>query len=180
MTVARYQESPKTRLFLFVSALAPVFIIAGLRFFDARRMLAVLLLVVGVVTFLLTPLVLISRRKAGKQEFVVSNVKDESSQIPTYLITFFFPFLFLSEQMSGPLVASYVGFAALMAVLLYRTSLVLINPYLLLVGYRVFSVDIVGQGGAYIISKEPPLPSRSTYTKRIADGLFIAVDERAD
>lgn len=178
MTVARYQESPKTRLFLFVSSLAPVFIIAGLRLFDAQRMLAVLLLVVGVVTFLLTPLVLFSRRKAGKQEFVVSNVKDESSQIPTYLITFFFPFLFSSEQMSASLVAAYVGFAALMVVLLYRTPLILINPSMLIVGYRVFSVDIVGQGGAYIISKEPPLPSQSTYTRRIADGLFIAVEER--
>lgn len=178
--MTRYQESRKTRLFLFVSALAPAFIVAGLRLYGTQLILSLLLLVVGVIAFLLTPLVLFLRRKAGEQEFVVSGVKDESSQIPTYLITFIFPFLFLSEQMSASLIASYVGFAVFMAVLLYRTSLALINPFMLMAGYRVFSVDIVGQGGAYIISKEPPLPSQSIYTRRIAVGLFITVGERAD
>lgn len=177
MTVTRYQESRKTRLFLFISALAPAFIIAGLRLYDAQRSLSVALLSLGVIAFLLTPLVLFLRRNAGRQELTVSNVKDESSQIPTYLITFIFPFLFLSEQMSSPLIASYIAFAVFMAVLLYRTSLSLINPFMLIVGYHVFSVDIAGQGSAYIISKEPPLPSQSTYTRRIAKGLFITVDD---
>lgn len=180
MTVAHYQESRKTRLILFVSALAPVFLVAGLRLYEAQQIVSITLFSFGLLASLLTPIVLFLRRKAGIQEFEVSNVKDESAQVPTYLITFIFPFLFLSEQMNISLVRSYVGFAALMTVLLYRTNLSLINPVMLLAGYHVFSVDVVGQGSTYIISKRPPLPARSTYAKRVVEGLFIAVDSPTD
>lgn len=177
MTVARYQESPSTRLLLFASSLAPALIIAGLRLCNVHRATSVTLLVLGVIAFALTPIVLFLRRNAGIQELTVSNIKDESSQIPTYLITFVFPFLFLPEQMNGPLVASYIAFAAFIALLLYRTTLALVNPAMLIAGYRIFSVDIEGQGGAHIISKGPPRPSLPTYVKRVADRLFIATED---
>lgn len=177
MTVGHYQESRKTRLLLFVSSLAPALIIAGIRLVDAHRLLSVLLVALGIIALLLTPLVLFLRRHAGRRELTVSNIKDESSQIPTYLITFVFPFLFLSEDMSRSLIASYIGFVGFMALLLYRTPLSLINPAMLVQGYRVYSVDILERGGAYIISKTPPLPSQPTYAKRVAEGLYISIDE---
>lgn len=177
MTVNRYQESRKTRVLLFVSSLAPALVIAGLRVWHVHRAVSMMLLFFGGVTFALTPIVLILRRNSGIQKITVSNIKDESSQVPTYLITFVFPFLFLPEQPNGPLAVSYVTFAAFIAVLLYRTTLVLVNPAMLIVGYRIFSVDIEGQGGAHIVSKGQLRPFLPIYVKRVADGLFITTDD---
>ncbi|OYO12068.1 hypothetical protein CGZ98_07715 [Enemella evansiae] len=159
-----------------MSSLAPALVIAGLRLLDAQRCLSVSLLVAGGVAFGLTPLVLALRRKAGRQELNVANVKDESAQVPTYLLTFVFPFLFLSGQMGTSMVIAYVVFALFMALLLYRTPLALINPAMLVVGLRVFSVEVAGQGAAYIISRDAPLPSAPTCVKRVAEGLYLAVE----
>lgn len=179
MTVTRHRESRKTRLLLFVSSLAPALVIAGLRLLDAQRCLSVSLLVAGGVAFGLTPLVLALRRKAGRQELNVANVKDESAQVPTYLLTFVFPFLFLSGQMGTSMVVAYVVFALFMALLLYRTPLALINPAMLVVGLRVFSVEVAGQGAAYIISRDAPLPSAPACVKRVAEGLYLAVESES-
>ena len=142
MTVTRHQESRKTRLLLFVSSLAPALIIAGLRLWDAQHHLSWALCTAGAVAFLLTPLVLVLRRNAGRHELTVADIKDESGQVPTYLLTFVFPFLFLSDQMSRPLIVAYVTFVVFMVLLLYRTPLALINPAMLVAGYRVFSVNV--------------------------------------
>lgn len=61
-----------------------------------------------------------------------------------------------------------------MGLLLYRTPLALINPAMLIAGYRVFSVNVIGEGGAYILAKEPPIESQKCYAKRIAGGLYIS------
>lgn len=79
--------------------------------------------------------------------------------------------------MSTALMWSYITFATFTALLLYRTSLALINPFLLILGYHVFSVEIRGQGEAYIIAKRSPSPTKKTYTKRIVNGLFITADD---
>lgn len=115
MTVTRHRESRKTRLLLFVSSLAPALIIAGLRLWDAQRELAWMLGGVGAFAFMLTPAVLFLRKQAGRHVFTVTGVKDESGQVPTYLLTFVFPFLFLSAQMSRPLISAYVAFSVFMA-----------------------------------------------------------------
>lgn len=175
MTVTRHRESRKTRLLLFVSSLAPALIIAGLRLWDAQRILSVVLCGAGAAAFALTPLVLFWRRNAGRHELTVSDVKDESGQVPTYLLTFVFPFLFLSPQMSLPLTVAYVTFAAFMGLLLYRTPLALINPAMLVAGYRVFSVSIKGESGTYILAKDPPLESQPCHVKRVANGLYISI-----
>lgn len=177
MTVTRHQESRKTRLLLFVSSLAPALIIAGLRLWDAQRHLSWALCTAGAVAFFLTPLVLVLRRNAGRHELTVADIKDESGQVPTYLLTFVFPFLFLSGQMSKPLIVAYVTFVVFMALLLYRTPLALINPAMLVAGYRVFSVNVTGEGGAYIIAKDPPLESQPCHAKRVTGGLYIAIPE---
>lgn len=174
MTVTRHRESRKTRLLLFVSSLAPALIIAGLRLWDAQRHLSWALCGAGAFAFLLTPAVLLLRRKAGRRQLAVSDVKDESGQVPTYLLTFVFPFLFLSATMSKPLIVAYVAFAAFMGLLLYRTPLALINPAMLIAGYRVFSLDVAGEGGAYVLAKEPPLATQPCYAKRIVGGLYIS------
>lgn len=180
MTVTRHRESRKTRLLLFGSSLAPALIIAGLRLWDAQRHLSLVLCGAGLVAFLLTPVVLFLRRKAGRQQLTVSDVKDESGQVPTYLLTFVFPFLFLSAQMSKPLIVAYVTFAVFMGLLLYRTPLALINPAMLIAGYRVFSLNVAGEGGAYVLAKEPPLESQPCYVKRVAGGLYITTPEKRE
>ncbi|MDO5031284.1 hypothetical protein [Corynebacterium sp.] len=178
--MSQYEESQTTRLLLFMSALGPALMIAGIRIYEFQHMLSVVVFISGFVALLPTPIVLAVRRKAGTQAFTVSSIKDESSQVPTYVITFIFPFLFISEAPSPPLIASYTAFALLVLLLLYRTSLALINPLLLLCGYHIFSADVREQGTIFLISKKTPLPSALIYTKRITNGLFITVDTPQD
>lgn len=76
MTVAHYQESRKTRLILFVSALAPVFLVAGLRLYEAQQVVSITLFFFGLLASLLTPLVLFLRRNAGYM-----NLKSQMSRM---------------------------------------------------------------------------------------------------
>lgn len=175
MTGNGYPESRLSRIFLFLSSLSPALAIASIRLWDVQGPIKCWLLALAFTTFLLMPLViLVRRRKAGPQILKIKSVKDESNEIPTYFITFIFPFLFLSPDMSQTLTWAYIAFAALMLAMLFHTPLSTVNPALLIFGRHVFAVELEAGSIVYVVSQHFPVPTPTQiYAKRILSDLYI-------
>lgn len=168
-------ESRLSRIFLFLSSLSPALAIASIRLWDVQGPINYWLLALALTTFALMPLVILfRRRKAGRQILKIKSVKDESNEIPTYFITFIFPFLFLSPDMSRALTRAYIAFAALMLLMLFRTPLSTINPALLIFKRRVFAVELEAGSIVYVVSQHFPVPTPTQIcAKRILSDLYI-------
>ena len=174
MTINRYHESHTTRIFLFVSSLSPGFVIGGIRI---GTWLGCSLIALGVSCLAITPFVLKARSASAIQPEFLESTAFENSQIPTYLITFVFPFLIIPADSNISLIPAYMAFAILMVILLYRSNLMLVNPALLILGFNIFSARIASEGDIYILSKYRPHPNTRIYMKRVVNGLYIIDDE---
>ncbi len=104
-------------------------------------------------------------------------MRDETAQIPTYVITYLFPLVILDHvTLIDGLV--YAMFVALTLVLAARTSLVLVNPVLLLMNQRLFEVETRRGTRALLLSPDEPrvgqvihaVPFAANGLKRIASG----------
>lgn len=179
MTGTGYRESLFSRLTLFVSSLSPAFAIASIGLWDAQGSIKYWFAVLAFATFTFTPLVILVRKwKAGRQILSASSVRDDSDQIPTYFITFVFPFLFLSPDMSPSTSRAYIAFAILMALMLFRTPLSTVNPALLIVGLNVYSVELETGSSVYVLSRRKSLLTPGKiYAKRIVSDLYITVND---
>lgn len=127
-----------TRLSCFLSSFAPLLGIFALRASRQHLWLTIVLVVVMVAVTLLLVAAMQVRSTVTLQPLVVGDPSDESSQIPTYLLTYLFPFIFVSTNGWQDVVA-YAVFAALLALLLWQSDVALINPLLLAVGFRLYA-----------------------------------------
>lgn len=168
-------ESFKSRILLFLSSLTPVLAIASIRLWDSQGCLKYGLLVLTIATLIpMTAVILYRRRKAGREILKINSVKDESNEIPTYVITFIFPFLFLSPDMSRTLICAYIAFALLMILMLFQTSLSTINPLLLIFGIHVFEVELETGSSVYVLSRHLTVPSdQKIEVKKLTSDLYI-------
>lgn len=126
-----------TRLSIFVSSFAPLLAIFALRASGNHSALAAVLAAAAAGSALLLILALRARSGLTLQSVVVSDTSDESPQIPTYLLTYVFPFVFVTADrwQDG---AAYAVFAALVGLLLWQSDAAYINPLLLVAGFRLY------------------------------------------
>jgi hypothetical protein len=146
-----------TRLSFFLSSFAPLLGIFALRASKENLWLTITLVAVMVAVTLLLVGAMQVRSTVTLQSLVVRDPSDESPQIPTYLLTYLFPFIFASTN-GWQDVAAYAVFAALLALLLWQSDAALINPLLLAVGFRLY---VFSRGNERVI-----IVSR----KRLSDG----------
>lgn len=129
------------RVYFFASALSPAIIIASIRAFALIGSWAWVGISVGILSFAMTGVLLASRGRVSARVVEAVSVRDRTLQIPSYLITFVYPFLFLSESASSYTLLAYLVFGLLLGLLLIRTDIGLVNPTLLLFGYSLFEVE---------------------------------------
>lgn len=145
-----------TRFFLSMSSLAPLIGIVAIRMTEVAASWAVALGIVAVLSATSLPVVMIARRQAGERPLTVASIRDDSGQIPAYLLTYIFPFAFATVD--GPAAAwAYVVFALLLLVLLMRTDLGLVNPVLLAAGFHSFAVETAAGTSLTLIARRGPL-----------------------
>lgn len=143
------------RVLLFLSSLAPVFLIVGIRLLGSIAAVGIGIVVLGVVLFCVALLVFVKRGKVTSRPIVVTGIRDESYQIPIYLLTFVFPFLFIELKNSWD-AAAYIVLILLVLLLLFRTDLSLVNPVLLVLGYHIYAVEAAGGEDLLLIAKNRP------------------------
>lgn len=160
-----------TRLLLVLSSLAPIVAIVAIRLIDIQPRWAIVLGLVALLFALALPLVLLARRRIEGQPFTVVTVRDDSSQVPAYLLTYVFPFAFAPAD-SVAVVIGYVFFGLLLVILLVRTDLGLVNPILLAVGLHIFVMDVQRGQSITLIAKSAPLVGSSILAHSITGNTF--------
>lgn len=162
------------RFWLFISSLSPAILIVSIRLIEKFSVYAWIGIIVGILSFLLAYSVLSGRKKVGPDPITPLGVQDETDQIPTYLITFVFPFLFLSDTPSFCTLVAYGVFLIFMMALLFRTDVALVNPALLLIGYHVYTVETVS-GSIRVISRRRPVIKTSFKAHSLSGSLYLSV-----
>src|SRR3954452_22321641 len=96
---------------------------------------------------LVLALVIYNARRVGTVDWTVKNARDQGGAVAGYLATYLLPLL--NPAGSGwRVVAAYGIYLLTVYVIFIRSEgLVLVNPTLYLVGYRVFDVEVIDAGG---------------------------------
>lgn len=128
------------RLRLLAGAWSPAAFLLAMRVSEDHLGWTLALVLAGVAAVVSVLLLILARSRTNAQPFELASIEDESSQVPGYLLTFVFPFVFLDVNSWRDGVA-WGAFAALTAMLVLATDLVLVNPILLLAGYHVYRVE---------------------------------------
>jgi hypothetical protein len=157
------------RLRLLAGAWSPAAFLLALRLSADHVAWTVGLAVAGVVAVASVLLLLLSRSGTNAQPFQLTSVKDESSQVPGYLLTFVFPFMFMDVN-SWREGAAWGLFALLTATLVLGTDLVLVSPVLLLAGYHLYRVDTSSGFAGILLSSRRPIRGQTIEAVRLPRG----------
>lgn len=122
---------------LLCGAFAPAALIGGLRIIPCSLIAAAVLLAFAALAVLSLIALVRARSLVEPSPFAISEVADESAQVPAFLLTYLFPFVSLTITTPWDAVA-YGVFVLILLVVLLRTELVLVNPVLLLGGLRIY------------------------------------------
>lgn len=127
----------------------------SIRLINEHAVLAILLAIVGV-TSVVSLLALVRTRNAlSADPFVLTAVKDETAQVPAFLLSYLLPFV--TANMNNKADLAVVGiFLALVVTLAFGTNLVLVNPFLLLLGLHLYDVETSGGTRALLLSHLEP------------------------
>jgi hypothetical protein len=159
-----------TQFGLLASSLVPALLVLAIRLYPSYNAGSVALAAAGLLLITVLARAMRARDATNAQPIMVTTVEDESNQVPGYVITYIFPFLFLSTGTIADLAACLV-FALFALVLIYRTDLALVNPLLLILGYHLFRLGTTTDK-VILISKLRPLPGQTVIAVRIADRTY--------
>lgn len=154
-TADHWELRVATRLLMFWSSYAPLFLLLAIRFDDDVLRGICSGLFVGGISALLSVVWKRGNRLAA-DPYEVATVGDEGAAVAAYLASYILPFATVSTP-SGSDIAAYVVFLAMLAVVYVRTPLSQVNPLLYMVGYRVFALRTTSGFDGYIISRREPI-----------------------
>jgi drug/metabolite transporter (DMT)-like permease len=129
-----------TRLILFLSSYAPLFLIITMRGWRDNRHLAVGLAIVAVlsVIVLFTFLHIVQKLSSGKVS--VSSVISRDGDAMSYIVTYLLPFL--AVKLNDPTDVLSLGIVLFVIGLLYvNSNMIHTNPVLNIVGYHIFEIE---------------------------------------
>lgn len=124
---------------LFLSSYTPLFILIGLRSINRLDGITVAAGVLTVAGLLGTGLFLITAHRKAVGEYELTEVECRDGDVAAYAATYLLPFLPIFSG-SWQDVASLIGFVALLGVVYVRSRLIYVNPFLALIGLRLWRV----------------------------------------
>lgn len=150
---------------LVATSLAPVILVYAVSRFpehgwDGARWLAVaVLLLVACLA-----LIRVAARRGERQSIEVEAAKSMDRDVLAFLVSYALPLIWPLQE-EGSLLALW-AFIALLAVLLYQTGLVNVNPLLGLVGYRFFEIHpTTGETVVLVTRRQAGVIGRKTVVK---------------
>jgi hypothetical protein len=129
--------------------------IVAIRLAKDHQLVAWLISAFSVIAIISLATLIAARETTNEQPYTLTSVKDESAQVPSYLLTYVFPFIFVDLGSNYDLLA-YALFVALLALMLLRTDLILVNPVLLVAGYHLFQIESSTGYKGLLLSRERP------------------------
>jgi len=143
------------KLRLVASSFAPMAMITAVRLSIDYFWLALVVGALGILAVLSLAELVQSRGSTNAQPYTLTSLRDESAQVPAFLLTYVFPFVFVTFG-DWRDAAAYGLFALLLVVLLVRTDLVLVNPVLLVAGFHLYIIETSSGYRGMIISARHP------------------------
>lgn len=166
------------RLRLLAGAWSPAAFLLALRLSEEYPAWTVGLALVGLAAVVSVLLLIHARSATNAQPFQLTSVEDESSQVPGYLLTFVFPFVFLDVSSWREGVA-WVIFAALTAMLVVATDLVLVSPILLIAGYHLYRVETSSGFSGILLSSRRPVRGETVEAVQLSSGALKLTSSQA-
>jgi drug/metabolite transporter (DMT)-like permease len=142
-----------TRLILFLSSYAPLFLIVAMRGWRDSRHLAVGLAIVAVLSVVVLFAFLHTAQKLSAGKVSVSSVISRDGDAMSYIVTYLLPFL--AVKLNDPTDVISLGIVFVVIGLLYvNSNMIHTNPVLNIVGHHIFEiVDSDGKTTALICKR---------------------------
>ena len=129
-----------TRLILFLSSYAPLFLIIAMRGWRDSRHLAVALAIVAVLSVVVLFAFLHTAQKLSAGKVSVASVISRDGDAMSYIVTYLLPFL--AVKLNDPTDLISLGIVFVVIGLLYvNSNMIHTNPVLNIVGYHIFEVQ---------------------------------------
>lgn len=165
---------------LFLSSLSPGLLVVAFRLLPESLLLGLIVLACSVVLFPAGLITTWIRSRQPPTLIHVVAVKNQTFQVPTYVMTFIFPFLFINVDDLWT-VAAYAVFLVLIGLLLSKSDVSIVNPGLILRGYQLFVATVEGENKGQtrdimIISKEPPPLDEISRVNRLANETYFLTE----
>jgi len=164
---------------LIAGAWSPALVLLGVRLSTIGWIYTVIFELLALVAALNLVLLVRARSATNEQPFVITFIEDQGSDVPAYLITIVFPFVFLDLQTWQDTVV-WAMFAGLTGLLMVRTDLALTNPALVLAGYRMYRIHTSTGYSGVLLSRTPVRCDDSILAVRLAHGAVKLVQNTTD
>ena len=142
-----------TRVILFLSSYAPLFLIIAMRGWKDSRYLAVGLAVVAAVSVVVLFVFLHNARTLAAEKINVNSVLSRDGDAMSYIVTYLLPFL--AVKLTDVTDAASLGIVLLVIAILYvNSNMIYTNPVLNIAGYHIFEIqDADGKTTALICKR---------------------------
>jgi hypothetical protein len=129
-----------TRLILFLSSYAPLFLIIAMRGWRESRYLALALAIVGVLSVVVLFAFLHTAHKLSASKVRVASVISRDGDAMSYIVTYLLPFLAVKLNDPTDLISLGIVFAVI-GLLYVNSNMIHTNPVLNIVGYHIFEIE---------------------------------------
>lgn len=129
-----------SRVLLFLSSYAPLFVILGIRNSFGNRGISIGLFVLAALSVLGLVGYLAVAQKLGSHDVTVQRASSWDSEAMSYVITYLLPFLGLDSNNRADQVSLAI-FLLVVAILYISSNLIHMNPMLSILRYRILELD---------------------------------------
>jgi len=128
-----------TRVILFLSSYAPLFLIIAMRGWSDSRYLAVGLAIVAVLSVLMLFVFLRVAQKLAADRVKIDSVASRDGDAMSYIVTYLLPFL--AVKLNDVTDVGSLGIVLLVIAILYvNSNMIYTNPVLNIAGYHIFEI----------------------------------------
>ena len=160
-----------SRLFLLLSAFAPLFFIWSIKAWPHR--IAWVFLAAVAIGIVGTGLVVTVAQRDEGEPVRLSAVEDRQSDLAAYLVTYLIPFVTAPLGTVQDAIATGV-FLLLLLVLYFTSDLIAVNPLLSLFGLRLYRATF-NRGSVWLLGKHPSAGIDIDVAKFIGSSIYVEV-----
>ena len=149
-----------TRLILFLSSYAPLFLIIAMRCWSDSVLLAFSLTLVATLSVAILFVFLRVERNLAAEKIVVESAGSRDGDAMSYIVTYLLPFL--AVKFNVPIDVTSLAAAFLVIAVIYISSnMIYTNPVLNLAGYHIFEIQDADGKTSALICKRPYVRTHS-------------------
>jgi hypothetical protein len=149
-----------TRLILFLSSYAPLFLVLAIRSRVDNRGISIGLTSVAAISVLVLWLFLRQVRTLAHDRVVIASVVSRDGDAMSYIVTYLLPFLAVDFTKVGDVVSLAIVFFVI-GLLYVNSNMIYTNPVLNIAGFHIFEVEVAEGKTTALICKRSYVRSGS-------------------